>query len=230
MNRKTATLTKNKKHESQLNILLDYVAQLTEHKFNVDPKGRVLEIGTKPFLSGQYLEAGIHFNDISMGTVDVICDENYLPFSATYDCVISPLSLHFTKSPKTHLNQLISILKPGGQLILTTFGHYSLHEIRSSAPENTNFELLDFIHPSQLKSWLPYQGEREITEDWISLSYDSLFDFFNEFKGLKLKLLFRANERLSTQHAKKIIKNFEGRLTFQLITLIYKKPHLLRDE
>ena len=230
MNRKTAILTKNQKHESQLHRLLYYVDQLTEHKFNVDPKGTVLEIGAQPFLSDRYLEAGIHFNNISTGTVDVICDEAHLPFSANYDCVISPLSLHFTKSPKTHLKQLISILKPGGQLILTTFGHYSLHEIRSSAPENTNFELLDFIHPSQLKSWLPYQGERAITEDWIYLSYDSLFDFFHELKDLKLKSLSRANEQLSIQHAKKNIKNFEGRLTFQLITLIYKKPHLLRDE
>ena len=217
-------------HGSKLKKLFSFASQFSEYKLTPDTNGLVLEIGAKPFLSGKYLGAEIFFNGSNPKNVDFVCDENHLPFSASYDCVISPLSLHFAKSPKTHLNQLISILKPGGQLLLTAFGHYSLYEIRSSRPENTYIELPDFIHPAQLKTWLPSQGQREITEDWISLHYDSPFAFFDDFKNSNLKKTLKPQGKMSSAHVRKAIEHFEGNLTFQLITLTYNKPHSPRDE
>lgn len=230
MNIKPVASTQLETKINKLDLLLRFVNQLTLHKNSIPKNVNIIEIGANSLLSKKFLRAGVQFYNSSMSDVDVVCDQNHLPFSAQYDFVISPLSLYFAKSPKTHLNQLISILKPGGQLILTTFGHYSLHEIRILLNENTNFELLEFIHPAQLKAWLPAQGEREIHEEWITLPYKKLFDFFQDLKEFDIEPFLSHRSQLSIYDTKKVLNAFQGNLTFQLITIIYKKPHLMRDE
>lgn len=230
MDTKSAFLTQPETNKNKLEHLLRFADELSSHKSNIPQSGNIIEIGASSLLSKNCLRAGVQFHNSPISDVDVVCDQNHLPFSAHYDAVISPLSLYFAKSPKAHLNQLISILKPGGQLVLTTFGHYSLHELRSLLTENTNLELLEFIHPAQLKSWLPAQGAREVHEDWISLPYTNLFDFFHDLKELNMSPFLTNRSQLSICDIKRIFQAFPGNLTFQLITITYKKPHLMRDE
>lgn len=211
----------------QLNQLLSFIERMTDIQTqSLIPNAQVLEIGVSTLLKNENFSAGVEFEGFPAPDADLICSETHLPFAAAFDCVISPLSLHFSKSPKTHLAQLISILKPGGRLILTALGHYSLHEVRTFLQQDSQLNLLDFIHPAQLKSWLPPQGQREVTETWATLNYHSLYDLMDELKELKISPFQLTNENLCHES----LKSFQSPLTFQIIMLTYQKPQITRDE
>ena len=212
----------------RLQGLLSFASDLTSSRMT--SQARCLQIGDSLYFL-PVADSATATLPFSIRPADLVCEESPLPFSAAFESVISPLSLHSTKSPREHLTQLISILKPGGCLTLTTLGHYSLQEWRTLLVTE-ELSLPEFIHPALLKSWLPAQGERTLQEDWLILSYDSILDFFQELKSLGIT--YATPHTLSLQKFRKLIHQFNSeiprKLSFQLITLTYQKPQFLRDE
>jgi len=99
--------------------------------------GRVLALGgaglfseavrARPMLAeriGRILEA-----DVATG--DVVLDPEHLPFAAaTFDLVVSPLTLHWVNDLPGALIQIRRALTPDGLMLVSLFGGETLHELR----------------------------------------------------------------------------------------------------
>ena len=71
-------------------------------------------------------------NDLNI-TREVLADEETLPYeTATFDAVMSSLSLHWINDLPSVLKQVNNVLKPDASLIAAIFGGDSLYELRTS--------------------------------------------------------------------------------------------------
>lgn len=115
----------------------------------------VLNIGSGPFFELETLRAqGKRFSicDIDsraielamarygsrLSRADVLDGPNQLPYSdASFDTVVSMEVIEHVTQPLTWLREALRVLKPGGQLFLTTpnYGSYSLRLIETTALE-----------------------------------------------------------------------------------------------
>jgi malonyl-ACP O-methyltransferase BioC len=122
--------------------LLDRMADIRR------PFPQILEIGcrdgrlTQPLKSGaqelfvraDLSEAMARSADVRNGReATVVADEEFLPFAdASFDLVVSNLSLHWVNDLPGTLAQIRRVLKPDGLLLASMLGGETIHELRNS--------------------------------------------------------------------------------------------------
>lgn len=163
----------------------------------------------------------------------VVVDAQSPCFTASFDIIISSLTLHWLQDPKQGLLQLIGCLKPGGRFYLTTMGANSFYEWRTAhsvldEPCGTP----DFIPMGALKSWLPAQGEREIFEQWIVQEIESPMQYFQNLKSMGAGHAHPSHKPLPTPVMRKVLSYFsqQSRMSYQILFASYTKPLEHLDE
>lgn len=163
----------------------------------------------------------------------IVIDAQAPPFMAGFDIIVSSLALHWLQSPHQGLLNLIGCLKPGGRLYLTSMGAASFYEWRTAhtllgLPCGTP----DFIASGSLKSWLPAQGERNVSEEWIVQQIEKPLSYFRNLKRIGAGFPHPAHKPLPASDFRKVLEKFSksNKLSYQILYLTYKKPEDLVEE
>lgn len=216
---------------------------------NKGPLGNVLEIGAGTGLltsllsenSTRYIMTDVSlpllqqgYNKIDDNSVfPLVVDADQLCFSASFDFIISNLTLHWLENPKAALTNLTACLKPGGKVYLTALGNNTFHEWRAAhsvvgAPNG----VFDFISIGQLKDWLPLSGTRHVEEQWMNVSHPSALDFLRSLKKIGGHVSHSTHTPLPPITFKRVMEVFDENpcVTYQLLYATYEKPGKLREE
>lgn len=148
-------------------------------------------------------------------------------FTASFDMIISSLTLHWLENPKKGLEQLIGCLKPGGHLYLTCMGANSFHQWKTAhSLLGESCGTPDFIPLGALKSWLPPQGERNLREEWITQDVSNPLTFFKNLKKIGAGKAHPVHRPLPYNIIKKVLEKFSHlqQVSFQVLFLHYQKP------
>lgn len=176
----------------------------------------------------------------------VVADEELLPFApASFDLVLSCLSLHWVNDLPGTLVQLRHILKPDGLLLVSFLGGDSLHELRRALLEaeaetagGASPRVAPFADVREAGALLQRAGFAlpVIDSDTITVSYPDALALMRDLRGMgeanalterrrsftSRAVLLRAAERYQTLFA-----DAGGRVpaTFRLVTLTAWAPH-----
>lgn len=176
----------------------------------------------------------------------VVADEELLPFApASFDLVLSCLSLHWVNDLPGTLVQLRHILKPDGLLLVSFLGGDSLHELRRALLEaeaetagGASPRVAPFADVREAGALLQRAGFAlpVIDSDTITVSYPDALALMRDLRGMgeanalterrrsftSRAVLLRAAERYQTLFA-----DAAGRIpaTFRLVTLTAWAPH-----
>lgn len=176
----------------------------------------------------------------------VVADEELLPFApASFDLVLSCLSLHWVNDLPGTLVQLRHILKPDGLLLVSFLGGDSLHELRRALLEaeaetagGASPRVAPFADVREAGALLQRAGFAlpVIDSDTITVSYPDALALMRDLRGMgeanalterrrsftPRAVLLRAAERYQTLFA-----DAAGRIpaTFRLVTLTAWAPH-----
>ena len=163
----------------------------------------------------------------------LVVNAEYPCFSASFDCIVSNLSLHWFQDPKGVVTRLAACLKPGGWLYLTALGNNTFHEWRTShALLNAPSGVLDFISFGQLKDWLPLSGLRDVEEEWVITNHENALEFLRGLKQIGGNLPQPGHHPLPYGTFKKVMKIFDQnpQTTYQVLFASYQKPEKVREE
>jgi malonyl-CoA O-methyltransferase len=121
--------------------------------------------------------------------VSYLCaDAEKLPLAdASIDCIISNLALQWCRNSKPLFEGLKRILKPGGQLIFSTFGPQTLHELKQAwAMVDAYRHVNEFYSAQDLYNVLDAAGFTavQIVTDHKRRYYPSAFALMQELKTL----------------------------------------------
>ena len=183
---------------------------------------------------------------VAGGDVQVICDEEFLPFAGNhFDLAFSPLALHWVNDLPGVLIQLRHVLKPDGLLLATVFGGQTLQELRHVLTDAA-LEMSGGVSPSVS----PFMDVRDagallqragfslpvIDSEILTVTYDNLFMLMHDLRGMgetnallhkrasfsRRDVFMRAAELYSQRYG-----NSEGRITatFELVTMTAWTPH-----
>lgn len=115
-------------------------------------------------------------------------DANALPLAdASFDLVFSSLMLQWCNDVSSVLANLRRILKPGGLLLLSSFGLDTLGELRAAwASVDARPRVSRFTDIQRLGSALTRSGFAEpvLDTDWITTTYRDPRDLMRELKGI----------------------------------------------
>ena len=115
-------------------------------------------------------------------------DANALPLAdASFDLVFSSLMLQWCNDVSGVLANLRRILKPGGLLLLSSFGLDTLGELRAAwASVDAHPRVSRFTDIQRLGSALTRSGFAEpvLDTDWITTTYRDPRDLMRELKGI----------------------------------------------
>jgi malonyl-CoA O-methyltransferase len=106
---------------------------------------------------------------------------------ARFDMVYSSLMLQWCDDVGAVLANLRRVLKPGGMLLLSTFGLDTLHELKSAwAAVDEGPHVGHFTDVQRLGSALTRAGFAEpvLDTDWITTTYSSPRELMRELKGI----------------------------------------------
>lgn len=171
------------------------------------PPGVIVDVGSGPGratgrLRKQYKQARVIAIDIALPMlerarrqggwrrpVSVICaDAGALPLvDASVDLLFSSLCLQWLDDPLTALDEFRRVLKPGGRLLLATFGPDTLYELREAwAAADDRPHVSAFAPMSVLGDALMVHGFRNpvLDRDMFTLSYASLDDLLAELRAI----------------------------------------------
>jgi malonyl-CoA O-methyltransferase len=154
-------------------------------------------------------------------------------FTASFDCIVSNLALHWFQDPKRALARLAACLKPGGRLYLSALGNSTFHEWRvAHHMAEVPCGILDFVSFGQLKDWLPLSGDRSVEEEWISVSVPSSKAFLQALKGMGGHIAHPGHKPLPYRSFKRVMKIYDQnpQISCQILYGYYQKPEKLREE
>jgi SAM-dependent methyltransferase len=125
--------------------------------------------------------------------VSVVGDEELLPFgAATFDLVLSSLTLHWVNDLPGTLVQIKNILQPDGLLLAALLGGQSLHELRHAVTEaelevsgGAATRISPFADIRDLGDLLQRAGFAMPVADLdrITIGYRDIFDLLRDLKG-----------------------------------------------
>ncbi len=169
--------------------------------------GRVLDLGCGTgFVTAELLSVNSNQSmiavDIAMGmlnatrsklinhnNVSYVCaDAEYLPIAAsTMDAVVSNLALQWCRNLEAVFADLKRVIKPGGQLVFSTFGPQTLQELKTAWATVDDFSHVnEFYTVAELEVFLRQAGFRQLqieSRTYVS-SYDSVLDLMHELKAI----------------------------------------------
>ena len=117
------------------------------------------------------------------------CGDAYaLPVaSGSTDLVFSSLMLQWCDEPERVLTELRRVLKPGGLLLLSTFGLDTLKELRQAWGQVDGHDHVSrFTEVQALGSAITRSGFMEpvLDTDWLTTHYDKPLELLQELKGI----------------------------------------------
>ena len=176
----------------------------------------------------------------------VVADEEFLPFAAaSFDAILSNLSLHWTNDLPGALAQLNRALKPDGLFLATLFGGNTLWELRDSllrAEAEVDGGASPRVSPfADVRDAGDLLNRARFTlsvadVDSVTVSYPDIFRLMTDLRGMGETNSTHARRRTFTRREvllragaiyRELHGDQDGRLlaTFQIITLTGWAPH-----
>ncbi|NOT10858.1 MAG: malonyl-ACP O-methyltransferase BioC [Methylococcaceae bacterium] len=116
----------------------------------------------------------------------ICADTERLPLAAkTVDCVFSNLAFQWCRNPELLFADIKRIIKPGGQLLFSTFGQQTLQELKAAwATVDDYCHVNEFYTELQLYHYLTGAGFKEIqiTTKLYVPTYGSVVELMRELK------------------------------------------------
>lgn len=102
------------------------------HELRVPERGRVLDYGCasmpyRGFFESDVEYVGADFPGNPVASLELEPDGTVPAGDASFDVVVSTQVLEHTEEPRRHLSECMRVLRPGGQLLLSTHGVYHYH-------------------------------------------------------------------------------------------------------
>jgi len=217
-------------------------------------KGTLLDLGCGTgFLTGELLAHSNHEHvialDIALSMLQttqskladkhdiiyVCADAEQLPLAEqSIDSVFSNLALQWCRDLETVFTGLRRALKPEGQLVFSTFGPQTLHELKSAWAAVDNYSHVnEFSSGAQLKQSLQQAGFKnsQIKSKLYTSRYDSVWTLMQELKHLGAHhVIADRNKKITTKKAmQQMIAAYETHrvgdeipATFEVISVIAK--------
>jgi len=221
--------------------------------------GTVLDLGCGTgFLTGELLAHSNHETMIALDIVlsmlqttqgkladkpNITCvcaDAERLPFAEqSLDSVVSNLALQWCRNLEAVFTGIKRALKPGGQLVFSTFGPQTLHELKSAWAAVDNYSHVNaFYSEAQLKQFLQQAGFKhtQIKSTLYTPRYDSVRTLMQELKQLGAHhVIAGRNNKITTKTAmQQMIAAYEKHrvedqltATFEVITVTANNFHIL---
>ena len=234
------------------NLIQNYVAKSLVSKIISDKSvrlGDVLDMGCGTgFLAEQLSTYSNHYvlADISLPLLNVAYEKvkgdhisalvvnGEMPcFTASFDVIVSNLTLHWFQDPKKALSSLAACLKPGGRLFLTTLGNNTFYEWRTAHfLAEVPCGLLEFVSFGQLKDWLPLSGASYVEEDWLRTTPKDAMEFLKGLKGMGGTLAHPGHTPLPLKTFRKVmdVYNKNPSTSYQILYATYQRPEKIREE
>ncbi|MGR8999411.1 MAG: malonyl-ACP O-methyltransferase BioC [Gammaproteobacteria bacterium] len=136
----------------------------------------------------------------------VCADAEQLPLpEQSIDSVFSNLALQWCSNLEAVFSGIRRALKPHGQLVFSTFGPQTLHELKSAWAEIDNYNHVNaFYSEAQLKQFLQQAGFKstQIKGKLYISHYDSVWKLMQELKQLGAHhVIAGRNKRITTKTA-----------------------------
>lgn len=168
--------------------------------------------------------------------VTYLCaDAEVLPLQAnSVDWVISNLAVQWCNNPANIFAEIKRVLKPGGLLLLTTFGTKTLQELKTAWTDVDNYRHVnDFVSESELTQALSQAGFKnfQVDAECHLSNYDSVWGLLAELKQLGAQtVLTGRNPTLTGKTSfQKMIKAYPNQVaggqvcaTFEVISVMAK--------
>ena len=217
-------------------------------------KGTLLDLGCGTgFLTGELLARSRYESMIALDialpmlqaaqgklvdqpNINYICaDAEHLPLGGQcIDAVLSNLALQWCRNLDAVFTDIKRVLKPEGQLVFSTFGPQTLHELKSAwATVDDYSHVNEFYSEAQLKHFLLQAGfKNSQLKSTVYISrYQSVWTLMQELKHLGAQhVVAGRNKKITTQTAmQKMITAYEKHnvsdqipATFEVISVIAK--------
>ena len=176
----------------------------------------------------------------------VVCDEELLPFApASFDLILSVLSLHWVNDLPGALAQIARCLKPDGLFLAALLGGETLHELRQALitaeleeEGGASPRVSPFVELRDAGGLLQRAGLAlpVVDSDTITVTYGDALELMAELRGMgesnavlgrRHGLTRRATLLRAAELYRELYADGEGRLpaTFQVLTLTAWAPH-----
>ena len=165
----------------------------------------------------------------------VCADAEHLPLGGQcIDAVLSNLALQWCRNLDAVFTDIKRVLKPEGQLVFSTFGPQTLHELKSAwATVDQYSHVNEFYSEAQLKNFLLQAGfKNSQVKSTVYISrYQSVWTLMQELKHLGAQhVVAGRNKKITTKIAmQKMIAAYEKHkvsdqipATFEVISVIAK--------
>ena len=170
----------------------------------------------------------------------VCADAEQLPLAEqSIDSVVSNLALQWCRNLEAVFTGIKRALKPEGQLVFSTFGPQTLHELKSAWATVDNYNHVNaFYSEAQLKQFLQQAGFKniQIKSTLYTPRYDSVWTLMQELKHLGAHhVIAGRNKKITTKTAmQQMIAAYEKHrvedqipATFEVITVTANNFHIL---
>lgn len=176
----------------------------------------------------------------------LVCDEELLPFApASFDLILSVLSLHWVNDLPGALAQIARCLKPDGLFLAALLGGETLHELRQALitaeleeEGGASPRVSPFVELRDAGGLLQRAGLAlpVVDSDTITVTYGDALELMAELRGMgesnavlgrRHGLTRRATLLRAAELYRELYGDGEGRLpaTFQVLTLTAWAPH-----
>lgn len=165
----------------------------------------------------------------------VCADAEHLPLAGqTIDSIFSNLALQWCNNLDAVFTDIKRALKPDGQLVFSTFGPQTLHELKSAWASVDSYNHVNaFYSAAQLRQSLQQAGFKnsQIKRTFYISPYDSVWTLMQELKNLGAHhVIAGRNKKITTKTAmQQMIAAYEryqvsGQIpaTFEVISIIAK--------
>ena len=165
----------------------------------------------------------------------VCADAEHLPIAGqSIDSVLSNLVLQWCSNLEALFIDIKRTLKPEGQLVFSTFGPQTLHELKSAWATVDNYNHVNaFYNGTQLNQFLQKAGFKnsQIKSKLYTSRYESVWTLMQELKNLGAQhVIAGRNKKITTKTAmQKMISAYEKHrvndqipATFEVISIIAK--------
>lgn len=118
----------------------------------------------------------------------VNADAQDLPFAnASFDGVLSSLAMQWVADPKAMLSEMGRVLRPGGQMVVATFGTSTLHELKEAfAAQDAHQRINEFLSTQQVAQLAKEAGlrVRSVTTQILTQHYEDVFSLIHSLKKI----------------------------------------------
>ncbi|NOU15520.1 MAG: malonyl-ACP O-methyltransferase BioC [Methylococcaceae bacterium] len=166
---------------------------------------------------------------INHNNVSYVCaDAELLPVAAsTLDGVVSNLALQWCRNLEAVFADLKRVIKPGGQLVFSTFGPQTLQELKAAWAEVDDYSHVnEFYDVKELEVFLRQAGFRQLqieSRTYVS-SYDSVLDLMHELQAIGAQnVIGERSKTITTKlQLQKMITAYETRRVNSKIPATYE--------